>query len=55
MASNKLWRSIALNVLLALGAVVVLLPFVWMISLSVKPENEIYTPAIHFLPHAWIG
>ena len=26
MASNKLWRSIALNVLLALGAVVVLLP-----------------------------
>ena len=44
MASNKLWRSIALNVLLALGAVVVLLPFVWMLSLSVKPENEIYTP-----------
>ena len=53
MASNKLWRSIALNVLLALGAVVVLLPFVWMLSLSVKPENEIYTPTIHFLPHAW--
>lgn len=50
MASNKLWRSIALNVLLALGAVVVLLPFVWMLSLSVKPENEIYTPTIHFLP-----
>lgn len=53
MASNKLWRSIALNVLLALGAVVVLLPFVWMLSLSAKPENEICTPTIHFLPHAW--
>lgn len=55
MASNKLWRSIALNVLLALGAVVVLLPFVWMLSLSVKPENEIYTPTIHFLPQHGIG
>ena len=54
MASNKLWRSIALNVLLALGAVVVLLPFVWMLSLSVKPENEILHPN-HSLSAACMG
>lgn len=52
MASNKL-KTVLLNALLALGAVVVLFPFVWMLSLSVKPENEIYTPAIHFLPTVW--
>ncbi len=55
MASNKLWRSIALNVLLALGAVVVLLPFVWMLSLSVKPENEISPQPFTFCRMHGIG
>lgn len=57
MAFNKEFlervRLIAINLVLALGAVVVLLPFVWMLSLSVKPEDEIYTPGIHFLPQNW--
>ena len=46
-------RLVLINVVLALGAVLILLPFVWMLSLSVKPENEIYQAAIHFLPEQW--
>lgn len=57
MASNNdVWervRLVGVNVLLALGSIIVLLPFVWMLSLSVKPEDEIYTPGIHFLPQHW--
>ena len=49
---KRLFR-LSLNILLGLGAIVVLLPFVWMLSLSVKPENEIYEAAIHFLPTEW--
>lgn len=33
-----------------LGAVLVLLPFVWMLSLSVKPAAEIFAPGIDLLP-----
>lgn len=46
-------RTAAVNIILALGAVIILLPFVWMLSLSVKPEDEIYQAAIHFLPEQW--
>ena len=58
MASNKAQlRALALhvgvNLLLALGAFLILLPFIWMLSLSVKPENEIYEAAIRFLPSEW--
>lgn len=53
MDSNSWGKCLLLNLFLAAGAVVVLLPFVWMLSLSVKPENEIYTPAIHFFPKVW--
>lgn len=53
MDSNSRVGRFLVNLLLSAGAFVVLLPFVWMLSLSVKPENEIYTPAIHFLPQVW--
>lgn len=33
-----------------LGAVLVLLPFVWMLALSVKPDAEIFAPGIDLLP-----
>ncbi|MDR1275137.1 MAG: carbohydrate ABC transporter permease [Candidatus Accumulibacter sp.] len=42
-----------LNAFLAGGAIVMLAPFVWMLSLSLKPENEIYTPFIKLLPEVW--
>ena len=58
MASNKAQlRALALhvgvNLLLALGAFLILLPFIWMLSLSVKPENEIYVSSIRFLTSEW--
>ena len=46
-------RTLILNTVLAAGAVVILTPFVWMLSLSLKPENEIYTPFIRLLPQVW--
>ena len=36
--------------LLILGAAVVLLPFFWMLSLSLKPADEIFAPGIDLLP-----
>ncbi len=50
---RKYLASAGINFLLALGALVILLPFVWMLSLSVKPENEIYEAVIRFLPIQW--
>jgi len=45
--------EILLHGLLAIGGVVMLAPFVWMLSLSLKPENEIYNSEIHLLPQQW--
>ena len=38
------------TILLLLGAAFILLPFVWMLSLSVKPRDEIFSTVIHLLP-----
>lgn len=38
--------------LIALGAAMVLLPFVWMVSISFKPHNEIFTTDVRFLPQS---
>lgn len=46
-------RELFLHSILALGGIVILTPFVWMLSLSVKPENEIYDTNLHLLPHQW--
>lgn len=39
--------------LLLFGAVLMLLPFVWMISTASKPQTEIYTTDIHLIPHTF--
>lgn len=36
--------------LVSLGAAMVLLPFVWMVSVSLKPHNEIFSPEVTLLP-----
>lgn len=41
-------------VLLATSAVV-LVPFVWMVSLSIKPPGEIFRPGFSFLPETFYG
>lgn len=38
--------------LISVGALVVMLPFVWMISVSLKPHAEIFTPDVALLPRA---
>ena len=49
--SNRiiLGRTLSLA-LLIIGAAAILLPFVWMISLSLKPQDEIFTATIQLLP-----
>ena len=37
---------------IALGAVIVLLPFVWMVSVSLKPHSEVFTTDVALFPKA---
>ena len=48
-ARGLLGRTATLAVL-CLGAALVLVPFVWMISLSLKPAAEIFSPDFTLLP-----
>ena len=52
MVSSAISRVFT-NMMLGLGAIIMLTPFIWMLSLSVKPENEIYTPNISIVPKVW--
>jgi multiple sugar transport system permease protein len=42
-----------LHIALAIGAVSMILPFLWMLSTSLKPESEIFTFPPTWLPHVW--
>ncbi|MEO0819155.1 MAG: carbohydrate ABC transporter permease [Pseudomonadota bacterium] len=44
--------SVVVVGLISLGAVMVLLPFAWMVSVSLKPRSEIFTTDVAFLPAA---
>ncbi len=46
-AKDIVWYAVAI-----LGAVVMLLPFVWMVSTSFKVENEIFSMPIRWFPKA---
>lgn len=48
-ASNRLFRALAMAVV-CLGAVVMLVPFLWMLSTSVKPPEEIFLYPPRLLP-----
>jgi multiple sugar transport system permease protein len=45
--------QVARHAVLLAGAGIMLAPFVWMISLSLKPQGEILTAEIHLLPKQW--
>jgi multiple sugar transport system permease protein len=47
------WWKIPVVVVLALGALAVVFPFVWMVATSVKPEPEVITYPPHLFPHQW--
>lgn len=49
MSARLLPRAASAALLLA-GAAAVLLPFVWMLSLSLKPRNEIFSATVELLP-----
>lgn len=46
---NINWRHIALHLLLVIGSLIMLLPFMWMLSTSLKSQPEIFT-----YPPTWI-
>lgn len=46
----KPWALLRHAVLLA-GALVVLAPFIWMLSTASKPADEIYSSELHLIPH----
>ena len=41
------------HVVLMAGAVIMLSPFAWMLLSSFKPQSEILTAELHFLPQRW--
>ena len=48
----SLTKQSLLHLLLAIGAVTMILPFLWMVSTSLKPESEIFASPT-WLPQVW--
>ena len=53
IATRHLPFAVFRHVVLAAGAVVMLAPFIWLLSLAVKPADEIFTTDIRLLPLKW--
>ncbi|QUS40747.1 carbohydrate ABC transporter permease [Tardiphaga alba] len=51
--SRSLAWPVIRHTLLLLGAVVMLLPFIWMISTASKPQTEIFTTDVHLIPQTF--
>lgn len=47
---RKLFLEGVRYLLLTVGAIIILAPFIWMISISLKPPHEIFGPEFQFLP-----
>ena len=39
------------HILLLAGALVMLTPFIWMLSTASKPQTEIFSSELHLIPH----
>lgn len=50
--THPFWRTLRLLVL-GLGAVVVLFPFVFMLSTSLKPQSEVFSSGLALVPVHW--
>lgn len=53
MTSNpgmSIW-AVVRHILLIAGAILMLLPFVWMISTASKPPSEVFSSELHLIPH----
>jgi multiple sugar transport system permease protein len=52
--NKKLWKVVVTVLMLFLG-IVFLLPFVWMLSASLKPEVDVFKYPIEWIPKNWQG
>lgn len=50
---EKTTRSVLIHVALVLGSIIMLLPFVWMVSTSLKTESEIISANMSFFPNGF--
>jgi multiple sugar transport system permease protein len=48
---NEIIKKIVVYTLLGLGALIVFVPFIWMISTSLKTREQIFQPGIDFTPN----
>lgn len=46
-------HDILVHAALAIGGLIIVFPFVWMVALSLKPESEIYAPSLRLVPRVW--
>jgi multiple sugar transport system permease protein len=53
MTTHPLWFRALRHALLAAGALLMVLPFVLMVSISLKPAHEIFAPEFRWLPEQW--
>lgn len=49
-ARRELWRQVVLHEILLTGALVFLLPFAWLVSTSLKPDEQIFVFPPQWLP-----
>jgi multiple sugar transport system permease protein len=50
---NKNTKAIFIHIALVMGSIVMILPFLWMISTSLKTETEIINPNMTFFPEGF--
>ncbi len=50
--SSRILREIPVHVLLLLGAAIMVIPFLWMVSASIKMDDELFTYPPTFLPRS---
>ncbi|ASN07452.1 carbohydrate ABC transporter permease [Virgibacillus necropolis] len=46
-------RKLTITVVMAIGGIIFLLPFFWMISASFKPEEDVLAFPIQWIPETW--
>lgn len=47
------WRKLIVTLVMLAGGVLFLMPFFWMISASLKFENDVFTYPIQWIPEEW--
>jgi multiple sugar transport system permease protein len=53
ISRGAVWSAMSTYGILSLGAIVLMLPFIWMLSASFKPESQILVYPPQLLPTAW--